>query len=39
VGAIRLWREDSYPEKSFLELMQLSFLRLPLVRKIRVREE
>jgi hypothetical protein len=38
-GAIRLWREDSYPEKSFLELMQLSFLRLPLVRKIRVREE
>ena len=38
-GAIRLWRADSYPEKSFLELMQLSFLRLPLVRKIRVREE
>jgi hypothetical protein len=38
-GAIRLWREESYPEKSFLELTQLSFLRLPLVRKIRVREE
>jgi hypothetical protein len=38
-GAIRLWREDCYPEKSFLELMQLSFLRLPLVRKIRGREE
>ena len=38
-GAIRLWRADSNPEKSFLELMQLSFLRLPLVRKIRVREE
>jgi hypothetical protein len=38
-GAIRLWREDSYPEKSFLELIQLSFLHLPLVRKIRVRKE
>ncbi|MGO9775685.1 MAG: hypothetical protein ACLQGT_00830 [Terracidiphilus sp.] len=34
-GAIRLWREDSYPEKSFLELIQLGFLHLPLVRKIR----
>lgn len=38
-GAIRLWREETYPEKSFLELIQLSFLRLPLVRKIRFREE
>jgi hypothetical protein len=38
-GAIRLWRAESYPEKSFLELIQQSFLRLPLVRKIRVREE
>jgi hypothetical protein len=37
-GAIRLWREESYPEKSFLELMQLSFLRLPLVRKFHIRK-
>jgi hypothetical protein len=33
-GAIRLWREDSYPEKSFLELIQLSLLRLPVLRKM-----
>jgi hypothetical protein len=38
-GAIRLWREESYPEKSFLQLTQLSFLRLPLVRKIRRERE
>jgi len=38
-GAIRLWRAESYPEKSFLELIQLSFLRLPLVRKISVWKE
>jgi hypothetical protein len=38
-GAVRLWREESYPEKSFLQLTQLSFLRLPLVRKIRIRKE
>jgi hypothetical protein len=34
VGAIRLMREDSHPEKSFLELMQLSFTSLPLARKM-----
>lgn len=28
-GAIRLLRAESYPEKSFLELMQVSFTRLP----------
>lgn len=38
-GAIRLWREDSHPEKSFLELTQLSFLRLPLVRKMHGERE
>jgi hypothetical protein len=33
-GAIHLMREGTYPDKSFLELMPLSFLRLPLVRKL-----
>jgi hypothetical protein len=34
VGAIHLFREDSHPDKSFIELMQLTFMRLPLVREI-----
>ena len=34
VGAIRLMREDNQPDKSFLELMQLSVTSLPLWRKI-----
>jgi hypothetical protein len=34
-GAIRLLREDTYPEKSFIELMQLSFMRLPLANKLK----
>ena len=33
-GAIHLWREDSHPEQSFLELIQLSLLRLPVLRKM-----
>ena len=34
VGAIRLLREDTHPEKSFIQLMGLSFMRLPLARKM-----
>jgi hypothetical protein len=34
-GAIQLLREDAHPEKSFLELMQLSFTRLPLADRIK----
>jgi hypothetical protein len=33
VGAIRLTRQDSHPDKSFLELMQMSLFALPLLRK------
>jgi hypothetical protein len=42
VGAIRLLREDSHPEKSFIELMRFSLMRLPLLKKLsgkRVLEE
>jgi len=35
VGAIRLSREESYPDKSFTELMLISFTRLPLARKLQ----
>lgn len=31
IGAIRLVRQDSHPDKSFLELMQISLMRLPLL--------
>jgi hypothetical protein len=34
VGAIHLSRQDSHPEKSFIELMELTFISLPLVRRI-----
>jgi len=34
VGAIRLARQDSHPDKSFLQLMELSFLRLVLLGQI-----
>jgi hypothetical protein len=32
-GAIALTRAESYPEKSFIELMELTFRRLPLIRR------
>jgi hypothetical protein len=35
VGAIRLLRQDTHPHESFLQLMQLSFMRLPLARRMR----
>jgi hypothetical protein len=34
VGAIHLLREDSHPEKSFIELMEFTFMSLPLVSRI-----
>jgi hypothetical protein len=33
-GAIHLLRRGNHPEKSFIELMELTFVRLPLIRKI-----
>ena len=39
VGAIRLLREDSHPEKSFIELMRFSLMRLPLLRKLSGKRE
>jgi hypothetical protein len=38
VGAIRLLREDSHPEKSFLELMRLSLFSLLLRGKFNVKD-
>jgi hypothetical protein len=35
VGAIGLSRQGTYPDESFLQLMQLSFMRLPLARRMR----
>jgi hypothetical protein len=35
VGAIRLHREEAHPDKSFLELMLICLLRLPLARRIK----
>ncbi len=35
VGAIRLMREETYPDKSFTELMLISFTRLPLTSKLK----
>jgi hypothetical protein len=34
VGAIHLSRQDSHPEKSFIELMEFTFMCLPLVSRI-----
>jgi hypothetical protein len=35
VGAILFLRQDTHPNESFLQLMLLSFMRLPLARKMR----
>ncbi|MGD0546329.1 MAG: hypothetical protein ABR991_00695 [Terracidiphilus sp.] len=38
-GAIRLHREDTHPDKSFLELMQMALMSLPLLRKLHGERE